>query len=138
MKGTGCNMKKGNFLNSEITSVIASMGHTDTIVIADAGLPIAENVKKIDLSLVRGMPTFMQTLNSVKGEIHVEMVVLAEEIKEKNPKLLLEIEKIYSADMIRFVKHDEFKLLTKDSKAVVRSGECSPYANIILSSGVEF
>lgn len=131
-------MKKGKFLNSEITSVIASMGHTDTVAIADAGLPIPDGVKRIDVSLIRGLPSFMQTLNSVKDEIHVESVILAEEIKEKNPDLLKEIEKIYAKSMIKFVKHEQFKVLTKESKAVIRTGECSPYANIILSSGVEF
>lgn len=131
-------MKKGKFLNSEITSVIALMGHTDTIAIADAGLPIPDGVKRIDVSLVRGLPSFMQTLNSVKDEIHVESVILAEEIKEKNPDLLKEIEQIYAKSMIKFIKHEQFKVFTKESKAVIRTGECSPYANIILSSGVEF
>lgn len=138
MKGTGCNMKKGKFLNSDIISVIATMGHTDTIVIADAGLPIASAIKRVDLSLTRGVPSFMQTLRSIKDEIHVESVILAEEIKEKNPALLKEIREIYAEDMIKFISHEEFKVCTKESKAIVRTGECSPYANIILSSGVEF
>ncbi len=131
-------MKKGNFLNSQITSVIASMGHTDTITIADSGLPIAEGVLRIDLSLTRGVPSFIDTLKSIKGEIHVEFVILASEIKEKNPELLDEIKGIYSESIIRFVSHEEFKEFTKSSKAVIRTGECTPYANIILSSGVEF
>lgn len=118
--------------------MIASMGHTDTLVIADAGLPISEKVKKVDVSLTRGTPSFMDTLNSIKDEIHVESVILAEEIKVKNPELLKQIELIYENEMIKFVKHEDFKELTLKSKAVVRTGECSPYANIILSSGVEF
>ncbi|MGB3366962.1 MAG: D-ribose pyranase [Acidaminobacteraceae bacterium] len=131
-------MKKGKFLNSHITSVIASMGHTDTIVIADAGLPVPGGVKCIDVSLIRGTPSFMQTLNSLKDEIYIESVILAEEIKEKNPDLLKEIKQIYDESMIKYVNHDQFKVFTKESKAIVRTGECSPYANIILSSGVEF
>lgn len=131
-------MKKGKFLNSDITSIIASMGHTDTFVIADAGLPIPDGVKRVDLSLVRGLPSFIETLESIKDEIFVESVILAEEIMDKNPSLLEEIKTIYDPSIIKFVKHEQFKILTKDSKAVVRTGECSPYANIILSSGVEF
>jgi D-ribose pyranase len=131
-------MKKGKFLNSQITSVIASMGHTDTMVIADAGLPVPCGVKCIDVSLIRGTPSFMQTLNSLKDEIYIESVILAEEIKEKNPDLLKEIKEIYGESMIKYVDHEQFKVFTKESKAIVRTGECSPYANIILSSGVEF
>lgn len=138
MKGMGVNMKKGKFLNSDITSVISSMGHTDMLVIADAGLPIPSDVKRIDLSLVRGTPSFMDTLNVIKDEIHVEMVIIASETKERNPHILDEIKRIYQDHMIKFVSHEEFKRLTKSSKAVVRTGECSPYANIILYSGVEF
>jgi D-ribose pyranase len=114
------------------------MGHTDMIVIADAGLPISSDINRIDISLIRGVPSFIETLNAIKDEIHVESVILAKEIKSSNPEILKFIETIYPPHMITFISHEEFKSLTRDSKAVIRTGECSPYANIILSSGVEF
>ena len=51
-------MKKHGVLNSEITSILASLGHTDTIVIADCGLPIPDGVKRIDLAVEIGKPSF--------------------------------------------------------------------------------
>ncbi|QTL98684.1 hypothetical protein GM661_12275 [Iocasia frigidifontis] len=36
------------------------------------------------------------------------------------------------------VSYQDFKEMTKEAKAVVRSGETTAYANIILSSGVNF
>lgn len=131
-------MKKGEFLNSEIMSLMSTMGHTDSLVIGDAGLPIPEGVKRIDISLIKSIPGFVDTLKAVAAELEVEKIVLAEEIKNQNPTVLDEIQKIYSEDMIEFVPHEEFKSITKSSKAVVRTGECTPYANIILYSGVTF
>lgn len=131
-------MKKGEFLNSEIISLMGTMGHTDSVVIGDAGLPIPDGVKRIDISLIKSVPGFVDTLKAVASELEVEKVVLAEEIKNMNPAVLEEILKIYSEDMIEFVPHEEFKNKTKCSKAVVRTGECTPYANIILYSGVTF
>lgn len=131
-------MKKGEFLNSEIISLMGTMGHTDSVVIGDAGLPIPDGVKRIDISLIKSVPGFVDTLKAVASELEVEKVVLAEEIKNMNTAVLEEILKIYSEDMIEFVPHEEFKNKTKCSKAVVRTGECTPYANIILYSGVTF
>ncbi len=33
-------MKKGALLNSEISHVVSRLGHTDSLVICDAGLPV--------------------------------------------------------------------------------------------------
>jgi D-ribose pyranase len=51
-------MKRYGILNSHISKVLANLGHTDFIVIADAGLPIPDGVKKIDLAVKTGMPSF--------------------------------------------------------------------------------
>ena len=37
-----------------------------------------------------------------------------------------------------FVPHTELKARTHDCKAVIRTGETTPYANIILQSGCIF
>ena len=72
----------------------------------------------------------------------IEKIILAEEINEKNPKVLTEITEYFAdADVmpeIEFVPHVELKALTKDCKAVIRTGETTPYANIILQSGCIF
>lgn len=131
-------MKKGKLINSELSYTISKMGHTDSITIGDCGLPIDDNVKRIDLALTHNVPTFLQTLDVVLEELCVEEVVIAEEILDKNKETYEEIMKRFENINIIKVSHEEFKKLTKDSKAVVRTGECSPYANIILKSGVVF
>ena len=129
-------MKKAKMINSELSYVISQMGHTDSLTIGDCGLPIPPQTKRIDLALTHNVPTFIQTLDVVLEELCVEEAIIASEIKEKNPEVYEAIKKRVSN--LQEVSHEEFKVLTKDSKAVVRTGECSPYANIILKSGVVF
>ena len=130
-------MKKNGILNSEISRVLSYMGHTDCIAIGDCGLPIPNETERIDLALAFGIPTFMQTLEIVAKDMKIEKIILAEEIKEKNPDVLREIENLFSNCDIEteFVSHSQLKEKTKDCKAVIRTGETTPYANIILQSG---
>lgn len=139
-------MKSGRLLNSELSAVIARMGHTDALVIGDAGLPIPVGPARIDLALTRGIPSFLETLGAVLDELRIERVVLAEEIKLRNPEQLAGIEQLLAAYRARtgatvdiaFVPHETFKQRCGAALAVVRTGECTPYSNVILHSGVVF
>lgn len=139
-------MKKSMLLNSEISYVIATMRHTDLLVIGDAGLPAPDQVTEIDLAVTKGVPDFLTVLRAVLSELRVEKVVFASEIEKASPQIHEEaiaiIRQIEQEEQITvavdYVSHEEFKRQTAGSKAVVRTGECSPYANIILSSGVVF
>ena len=131
-------MKKSTLINSEISYVISKMGHTDSITICDSGLPIPSEVQRIDLALKKGLPTFLDTLDSVLEELQVEEVILASEIIQVSNDLYKEIVKRFENIKITTVPHGEFKNLTKSSKAIVRTGEYTPYANVILKSGVVF
>lgn len=135
-------MKRHGILNSEISRVLTYMGHTDRICIGDCGLPIPDETERIDLAVKFGQPTFMDVLKEVGADMKIEKIVLADEIKENNPKVLAEIEEYFkSTDItpeVEYVSHVELKALTKDCKAVIRTGETTPYANIILQSGCIF
>jgi D-ribose pyranase len=134
-------MKKIGTLNSDISRVISDMGHMDKLVIADAGLPVPMDTEKIDLALTHGVPGFLQTLETILGELEVEAAIVAEEIQTKSPESLAlfeELKKILGDIPVTFVSHEEFKKLLPSSRAVVRTGEMTPYANIILISGVIF
>ena len=129
-------MKKTKMINSELSYAISQMGHTDSLTIGDCGLPIPSETRRIDLALTHNVRTFIQTLDVVLEELCVEEAIIASEIKEKNPEVDEAIKN--RVPNLQEVSHEEFKVLTKNSKAVVRTGECSPYANIILKSGVVF
>jgi D-ribose pyranase len=139
-------MKAGRLLHSELSAVIARMGHGDSLVIGDAGLPIPHGPVRIDLALTRGIPSFLATLETVLDELRIERVILAEEIEARNPEQLAGIEAILAGYRVRTgasveivrVPHDELKRRTAGAVAAVRTGECTPYANAILCSGVVF
>lgn len=135
-------MKKQGILNSDISRVLSYLGHTDTIAIGDCGLPIPEETERIDLSLTFGVPSFMDVLKTVSNDMAIEKIVLAEEIKEQNPDVLHQIEALFvekeTGFKIEFVPHTELKEQTKECKAVIRTGETTPYANIILQAACIF
>ena len=139
-------MKKSILLNSRVSSVVSLMGHTDSLTIGDAGLPISDSVERIDLAVKAGLPPFIDVLAVVLKDLCIERVLLAEEIKLKNSAKYKEITnlideyRIVSGYSVRidFVSHNQFKKETEKSKAVLRTGEVTPYANIILYSGVFF
>ena len=128
-------MKKQGILNRELAGIFAKLGHTDRIVIADCGLPIPEGVPCIDLAYKLGEPSFLEILEVVLDDLVVEASIVAEEIKAQNNT-------VHSAVLNNlapnYVSHEQFKQLTKNAKVIIRTGETTPYANIILQSGVIF
>ena len=96
-------MKKSKLINSEISYIISQMGHTDSLTIGDCGLPIPENVDRIDLALTHGIPTFLETLDTVLDELCVEEITIASEIKEKNVEIYNEILKRFENIKIKAV-----------------------------------
>lgn len=131
-------MKLGGVLNHHLAMVIAEMGHTDGLTVADAGLPVPLGVDRIDLAVSPGVPSFAQVLEAVAMELRVEEIVIAREAFDRNPEVLRTIERCFPGVPVQAVTHNEFKTLTGDTRAVVRTGECTPYANCILRSGVIF
>ncbi|MGL5098702.1 MAG: D-ribose pyranase [Fusobacteriaceae bacterium] len=135
-------MKRSRLLNSELSYEISKIGHTAHLTLCDAGLPIPSDVKRIDLAIEKGFPSFLKTLDVILSEMMVEEIIIAREIHEKNPEIYKEMMNIFESHnmnpKITEVSHEEFKSITKSSQAIVRTGECTPYANVILKSGVTF
>ncbi|MCM3236289.1 D-ribose pyranase [Heyndrickxia oleronia] len=131
-------MKLQGILNSHISKVLADLGHTDYIVIADAGLPVPQGVLKIDLALRLGVPSFEEVVSVIKDDMKIEKVTLASEIKTHNFTTYQYMKEQFSCENIELVTHEKFKELTQHAKAIIRTGEATPYANCILQSGVTF
>ncbi len=131
-------MKKNGVLNDRISQLIAEMGHKEELMICDAGMPIPRECNRIDVSLTAGVPTFIQTLQTVLQELCIERVILAEEIREHNGSLNEELQRIFDSTPIEYKSHQEMKDSMLGTKGVIRSGEFSPFANVRLVSGVVF
>ncbi|WEV44032.1 D-ribose pyranase [Lactobacillus sp. ESL0684] len=131
-------MKKTAVINSNLSRVIATMGHFDKLAIGDAGTPVPQETEKIDLAVTKGIPSFMDVLNNVLEELEIQRVFLATEIKSENPQMLASIKELLPDTPIEFITHEELKASLSDCKAFVRTGEMPPYANILLESNVIF
>lgn len=131
-------MKKDGLLNPQILSAIAAIGHTEYLVIADAGLPVPSGIPVIDISLIRGIPDFGVVLCSVIDEMVVESFIVAEEMADKSQDTYGTVIEALPQVPFRCIAHEEFKEMAAKAKAVIQTGETTPYANIILVAGVNF
>ena len=131
-------MKKRGLLQHALAGVIASMGHTDLLVIADAGLPIPSGVAGIDLAVRCGLPPMLDVTRTVADELQVEEIIVADELLGRDEALPSALRELFPDARFRSVPHDELKRISAQARAVVRTGECTPYHNVILVSGVTF
>lgn len=136
-------MKRGGVLNRHLSAAIASLGHLDEIVIADVGLPVPDGVEVIDLAVSLGVPGFWDVLKAVRSELVIENACFAEEASDELAARMAETTAAWGQDNHKNVfagtlTHDAFKTRTRRAKFVVRTGECTPYCNVILVSGVAF
>jgi D-ribose pyranase len=132
-------MKKCGHLNRDVSRVLARMGHTDSIVIADCGLPVPGGIECIDLSLALGEPPFLRVLETVLADLKVERAVFACEAREQNAAVRVRASSLVEERVqVEFVTHERLKELSFEARAVIRTGEATPYANVILYSGVIF
>ncbi len=133
-------MKKHGILNANLSRIIASMGHTDKLVVCDSGLPIPKNSEVIDLALTTNIPRFLDTLKVILEELHIEGAVIAKEMLNGKNGLYNDTSRMLNGVKMKKVTHEKFKELTRERGNItfVRTGETTPYANIILISGVTF
>ncbi len=131
-------MKQNGIMNSRISAVVAGMGHTDLIGIVDAGFPVPALVERIDLAVKAGLPGLMDVLESLLIELRVEELILADELGRTNQSLDAELAKKFVNVKITRISHAELKEMALFCKAIIRTGECIPFSNVILRSGVIF
>ena len=128
-------MKKAGIFNSELSKIIAKMGHKDMLAVVDMGFPIPESVERIDLVVDRGEPAIFRVLEVIERELKVEELIFAEESSEE---FVNKVRRIFKDAKVTFISHEELKKLSNKSRAVIRTGEAVPYSNVILVSGVIF
>ena len=133
-------MKRSSaILHGQLSRVLAEMGHTDELLVTDAGLPIPLGVERVDLALTGNVPRVNTVLQMILGELTVEEAVMAEEMATSSAGLYAEVRQLLPAGArITLVPHQELKLRTRGVRAAVRTGELTWYANIILVGGVSF
>lgn len=134
-------MKKSLLIHIALSRLVASLGHGDRVVIGDAGLPVPPGVELIDLALSRGIPGFSATLEAIVSEMQVEQHFISAEFLGVDTPPLQAVEALAQQNQLgtrQVVSHQDFKQFSRSARAIVRTGEYTPYANIILCAGVVF
>ena len=138
-------MKRTQLLNRHLSQLVAELGHLDEITIADAGLPVPEGIRVIDLAISPGEPRMTTILKALRAELIIEGAIIADQAKSTNASAILNdaLKMFVIGDVVKslspeLMEHEEFKKRVSHSKAVIRTGEITPYCNIILRSGVAF
>ena len=127
-------MRKHGILNAELAAAVCRLGHTDTVVVADCGLPRPAGVPVVDLAVVFGVPRFVDVLDALIAECAFEGCTAASESRGSA------VEDVVLARFpdAAFVPHEELKRLTATATLIVRTGEATPFANVVLRCGVPF
>jgi D-ribose pyranase len=131
-------VKKAGVLNQPLSAVIAGLGHLDTLVVGDAGLPVPEGVERVDLAVSANIPRLIEVVAAVFSEMQVQGAIVASELPDTSPDMYAALREVLADIPVETVPHTEFKSQTCQASAVVRTGEFTPYANVILIAGVVF
>ncbi|WP_047864196.1 D-ribose pyranase [Rubrobacter aplysinae] len=129
-------MKRGGIINAQLSGALARLGHTDGLLICDAGLPLPSGPEVVDLAFEFGTPTFKTVLDGILRELIVERATAAMEAAEggyATHQLLVD-----RLPVLDIVPHEELKRRGRGAKLVVRTGADIPYSNVILYCGVPF
>lgn len=127
-------MKRSGILNAALNAAISGLGHGDTVLLADCGMPAPTGVHVVDLAVTFGVPGFEDVLAALVGDVVFETVVMAEEARGVAPVVWVQ----EHFDEVSYVSHNQLKQLSGNAKVFVRTGEATPYANALLTCGVPF
>ena len=132
-------MKKSGILNQQLMTAITGLGHTDSFLLCDAGFAISTGIQRIDLALTEGIPSFTDCLKAILTEVVIEEIAVAKQMEQYNPASFTYVMNTFQNQKKLIIDQSDFLQNAKCVKFVVRSGELTPYANILLTaaSGVE-
>jgi D-ribose pyranase len=129
-------MLKGGILNPEISHLLARIRHTNLLVISDRGFPFWPMIETVDISLVDGIPTVLQVLDALRPNFDICEIFMANEFKMENN---LEVQQRFAASMkgipVTFEPHIEMKKRVPQAIGLIRTGDTTQYANMVLMSG---
>lgn len=129
-------MKRRGVLNAPLSGRLAELGHTDLVVVGDAGLPRPAGVAVVDLALVLGIPSFADVVRALADELTVEHVTMADEARTANAGAVELVRSLFGDP--EWVVHEQLKAMSGSARLFVRTGEATPFANVVLRCGVPF
>ncbi|KFF96583.1 D-ribose pyranase [Streptomyces europaeiscabiei] len=129
-------MKRAGILNRHLAGALAELGHGHGVLVCDAGMPVPEGPRVVDLAFRAGVPSFAEVLDGLLDELVVEGATAAREVRGANPEATALLEDRFPD--LELVSHEKLKELSAGARLIVRTGEARPYANVLLRCGVFF
>lgn len=131
-------MKRNGILNAQLSGALGTLGHTDLILIVDAGFPIPRDAHRVDLAIAENLPDLRTVIDLIADELIVEGVVRAEDIPTHNPRLEQWLQTRFSDAEFTTRPHAVvLGDLARQAKVIVRTGAFEPWGNIGLFCGVD-
>jgi D-ribose pyranase len=129
-------MKEVGIVNRELARVLSEQGHGDLLMVVDAGFAIPKGADVVDISLSENCPMVIDTLKELKKFFSVEKLIFANDTESVSPSLFNRIKELFGKDVpVEMVTHPQIKEMSHKVKAVIRTGDFTAYANVILVSG---
>jgi D-ribose pyranase len=129
-------MRETGIVNGNICDVLSGLGHTDELIVCDAGFAIPTGVRTVDISLGENKPTVPEVLAELRKHFSVEKLVMAEETRQTGPTRFAALEQSFGGGIpVETIPQTEFRTRARSVKAVIRTGDFTAYSNILLVSG---
>ena len=131
-------LRKPKIINAELNHMLASMGHTDVLMVTDAGFPIPRDAWLVDLSVTRNVPELVPILSIISDVFIAERLIYADYVPQHNPKLHEALSGMFDGSVHETVPHETMLTdMAKQAKGFVRTGGYDPWGNIALVAGVD-
>jgi len=131
-------MKRQGILNADLSGALATLGHTDLLMVVDAGFPIPRSAHRVDLAIAENLPDLRTVLELISTELVVEGVVRADDVTTNNPRLDGWLQQRFTDAEFTTRSHaDMLGELAQQAKVIVRTGAFEPWGNVGLFCGVD-
>ena len=128
-------MLRTGILNPHLNALLSRIRHTNLLVIADRGFPYWPMIETVDISLIDGIPTVLQVLTAIRSNFVIGRAWMANEFTENND---VNTRTRFAASLegipVEFLPHTAFKERVPSAIGLVRTGDTTQYANLILES----
>jgi D-ribose pyranase len=128
-------MLQSGILNPHVLDLVARIRHTNTLVIADWAFPFWREIETVDISLTHGIPTVLDVLDLLTPVFKIGRIWQAEEFVACNtPETVARFVKSFGDIPLTREAHVDFKKRVPHAIGLIRTGDPTPYGNVIIES----
>ena len=128
-------MRETGIVNRDICDVLSTLGHTDQMMVCDAGFAIPNGVRTVDISYGENKPTVPEVLHELLKHFSVERIVVSEDTQKRMPNRFVELVGAFDGVPADIISQDDLRARARDVKAIIRTGDFSAFSNVLIISG---